>query len=410
MRICIAQTRSIKGEIQQNIANHLKIIGRAIEFNSDLIVFPELSITNYEPELANTFATNLEDSMFDSFQKVADKNQIAIGIGMPIKAIGGVHISMLIFQQNQPREIYSKSILHADEFPYFVSGNHQPMLKIKGKNVALGICYETLQREHFVRAKENDADLYIASVAKPDRGTDKAYLHFPSIAREFKTPILMVNSVGFSDNFLSNGLSAVWNSKGELKGQLDEENEGLLIYDTDIESIEIDQLTIDKGQPVDLDELFQIYSNGKTSLQERGIYQWVDNYPTKSIIEEDIKKEVLYVLRNGTEILGAINISEDQEAEYQSIDWRFDDSKVLVIHRLVIHPKYQRNGYGKKLMDFAEHFAEKNYYTSIRLDAYSQNKRVIEFYKRRNYYIRGDVYFPEREFAFHCMEKEVKTS
>ena len=242
MRICIAQTKSLKGRIRENILNHLYLIERAIESNSDLIVFPELSITNYEPELANELATDLEDSIFNPFQDLSDKNQITIGIGMPTRAVDGINISMLIFQPDQERCIYSKCILHSDEIPYFVSGKSQPTLKIKGKNVALGVCYETLQREHFMKAKENGAHIYIASVSKPDRGTDKAYLHFPSIANEFGIPILMCNSVGYCDNFLSNGLSSVWNAKGELIGQLDEENQGLLIYDTKDEMVEVKQL------------------------------------------------------------------------------------------------------------------------------------------------------------------------
>ncbi len=237
MRICLAQTESQKGKIQANIKNHLEFINRAIKLNSDLIVFPELSITNYEPELANQLATDLEDSIFNPFQDLSDKNEITIGIGMPTQATDGINISMLVFQPNKKRTVYSKRILHADELPYFVSGNRQPFLNIKGEIIALGICYETLQREHFVTAKENNADIYIASVSKPDRGTDKAYLHFPSIAKEFETPILMSNSVGYSDNFLSNGLSSVWNKQGELIGQLDKKNQGLLIYDTRTEEI-----------------------------------------------------------------------------------------------------------------------------------------------------------------------------
>lgn len=239
MKICIAQTKSERGKVKKNIQNHLKFVECALELNSDLIVFPELSITNYEPELASELATDVKDSIFNPFQELSDKNQIVIGIGMPTKATDGIHISMLIFQPNKERTVYSKRLLHSDELPYFVSSNNQPFLKIKGKNIAFGICYETLQREHFVRAKENNADFYIASVSKSDSGTDKACLHFPSIAKEFQTPILMCNSIGYSDNFLSNGLSSVWNTKGELIGQLDSINQGVIIYDTKTEKVEI---------------------------------------------------------------------------------------------------------------------------------------------------------------------------
>lgn len=239
MKICVAQIVSKKGKVQSNIKNHLNWIHRAIQSKVDLIVFPELSITNYEPELAAELATNSDDRTFDPFQGISDKHKITIGIGMPIKVANGICISMLIFQPHLTRIIYSKKLLHSDEYPYFVSGENQPILQIKGKKVALGICYETLQRSHFLDAKEKGADIYMASVAKPDRGIDKAYLHFSAIAEEFKIPILMSNAVGYCDNFLSNGCSAVWNIQGELIGQLDEKNQGLLIYDTETEAIDM---------------------------------------------------------------------------------------------------------------------------------------------------------------------------
>jgi len=410
MKICIAQTHSLKGKVNKNIQNHLRIIERAIESNSDLVIFPELSITSYEPDLAKELATDVENSIFNPFQKLSDKNEITIGIGIPTNAIDGMNISMLIFQPNKKRVVYSKQMLHSDELPYFICGNTQTFLNIKGKKIAIGICYETLQREHFLNTNQMGADIYIASVAKPKGGIEKAYLHFPQIADEFNTPILMSNCIGYCDNFMSVGKSAVWNKNGKLIEQLDDENQGILIYDTELETTEIYQLKIGKGQLSDLEGLFQIYLNGKNELERNGIYQWTNNYPTISIIESDLRRGVLYTLKNDNEIIGAINISEEQEIEYQSVNWEFDNSKILVIHRLVINPKHQRQGYAQRLMDFAENFARENDYSSIRLDAYSQNNRVIEFYKKRNYCISGKVNFPEREQPFYCMEKEIKTA
>jgi len=408
MKICIAQTHSLKGKINKNIQNHLRIIERAIELHSDLIIFPELSITGYEPDLAKELATDVENNIFNPFQKLSNKNGITIGIGMPTNTVNGINISMLIFKPNKKSVVYSKQMLHSDELPYFVCGNTETCLNIKETKIAIGICYETLQREHFVKAKENGANIYIASVAKPKGGIEKAIKHYPKIAREFKTSILMSNSVGYCDNFMSVGQSAVWNKNGELIEQLDDLNQGILIYDTELDTTEIYQLKIQKGKLSDLKELFQIYLNGKKELERNSIYQWTNNYPTISIIENDLREGVLYVLKNDNEIIGAINISEQQEIEYQSVNWKFDNSKVLVIHRLVINTKHQRQGYAQRLMKFAEDFARENDYSSIRLDAYSENDRVIEFYKKRNYCISGKVNFPEREQPFYCMEKEVK--
>lgn len=242
MKIGIAQTKSLKGEIHENIQNHIQIVKRAIESNSDLIIFPELSITNYEPCLSKELATSLDNEIFNPFQELSDKHKITIGIGMPSISSDGIKISMLIFQPDEKRTIYSKQMLHLDEQPFFVSGNKQTYLTIKGKKIAIGICYETLQREHFLKTNHSGADIYIASVAKSKEGIEKAYKHFSEIANEFNTPILMSNCVGYCDNFLSVGQSAVWNQHGLLLKQLDSHNQGILIYDTETELTEMQLL------------------------------------------------------------------------------------------------------------------------------------------------------------------------
>ncbi len=238
MKICVAQSKSEKGDVQRNIHHHLQLIESAITQHADLIIFPELSITSYEPALAKTLVRKVSDPIFNPFQQVADENGISIGIGMPTKATQGIHISLLLFQPHTTRGSYAKQMLHADELPYFAPGDHQTFLHIKGKKIALGICYETLHYEHILNAAENKADIYLASVAKSAAGVDKAYAHFPTVAKEFDMPIMMANCVGYCDNFLSTGQSAVWNAQGQLLQQLDDVNEGLLMYDTDTDGVE----------------------------------------------------------------------------------------------------------------------------------------------------------------------------
>jgi predicted amidohydrolase len=237
MKICIAQTHSLKGNIEKNIKNHIAMIQKAIDFQADLIVFPELSITNYEPELAEKLACDSDNSIFDCFTHLANESDITIGVGMPTNSEDGVNISLLIFQPNEKRITYSKQLLHEDELPFFTHGNHQVYVTIKNKKIAFGICYETLQEAHFRNAHKNGADIYIASVAKSQGGIDKAYTYFPTVAKAFETPILMANAVGYCDNFLSVGQSAIWNEKGKLVGQLDAQNQGFLIFDTELKSV-----------------------------------------------------------------------------------------------------------------------------------------------------------------------------
>lgn len=239
MKICIAQTRSEKGDVLLNLENHLGFVERAVTLNSDLIIFPELSMTNYEPGLAKELATNVDDPIFSPLQDASDNHEITIGVGMPTKSKDGTQISMLIFQPCKETTTYSKQILHSDELPYFVCGNHQTILKINDFKIALGICYETLKRKHFLDARTKGADVYIASVAKPEEGIRKAYKHFKELAGEFHIPILMSNCVGPCDNFTSAGQSAVWNKNGELVERLDSNSQGLLVYGTTANRVEV---------------------------------------------------------------------------------------------------------------------------------------------------------------------------
>jgi len=237
MKICIAQTKPIKGNVSANIEEHIRFIELALTSNSEAIFFPELSLTGYEPELAKKLATNQNDNRLDIFQETSDKNKIIIGLGLPTATESKIRISMIIFEPNKPRQTYSKQQLHSDEFPYFENGVGQVIIKSNDKNIAPAICYESLQSTHIENAIKLGADVYLASVAKPANGIEKAYDYYPRVAKQYSLPVLMANSVGFCDNFLSVGKSAVWTKEGELVGQLDDKSEGILIFDTEKEKI-----------------------------------------------------------------------------------------------------------------------------------------------------------------------------
>ena len=237
MKIAVAQTRPIKGDISANITAHKKLISLAISYKADTIFFPELSITGYEPELANEIATNHDDKKFDDLEEISNKNKITIGVGMPTKNKSGIKISMLIFQPGTPRQTYSKQQLHADELPYFVNGEKQIILTVGNKKIAPAICYESLQTGHSEIAHQLGAEIYVACVAKSQNGIDKALAHYPAVAKKFSMPVLMSNCVGYCDNFQSVGKTSVWTKQGNLVGQLDDKLEGILIFDTETEEV-----------------------------------------------------------------------------------------------------------------------------------------------------------------------------
>jgi predicted amidohydrolase len=231
MKICVAQTRPIKGDIQANIAHHKKLIDLAVFNGADTVIFPELSLTGYEPALSKELATTPDDSRFDDFQKISDEKHMSIGVGIPVRNNEGILIAMIIFQPNKPRLAYFKQHLHEDEFPYFINGPTQaPLAKDK---TALAICYELSVTEHSEDAFKNGAEIYIASVAKSVSGAEKAVKTLRDIAKKYSMIVLMSNYIGYCDNFECGGKTSIWDNKGFLLAQLNDRSEGILIIDTD---------------------------------------------------------------------------------------------------------------------------------------------------------------------------------
>jgi len=233
LRVSVAQTRPVKGDIEAHIENHKPLIGLAISCKADIIIFPELSITGYEPTLAKDLAIDprATDSL-NVFQKLSDQNNIVIGAGMPTLSGNAPQISMLIFQPGKALDVYSKKYLHADEEPFFTSGKEQPFLTINQKKIGFAICYEISIAAHAENVSRNKADIYIASVAKSVDGVEKAISGLSEIAKKYSFPVLMSNCVGYCDNFTCGGKTSIWDNKGILLAQLNDKDEGLLVMDT----------------------------------------------------------------------------------------------------------------------------------------------------------------------------------
>lgn len=141
------------------------------------------------------------------------------------------------------------------------------------------------------------------------------------------------------------------------------------------------------------------------TMQNAGIYQWNEHYPSAKAFEEDLKRNELYVLILKEQIIGSITISTKMDEEYVPIEWLSKNEANIYIHRLCVHPDHQGQGLARQLMDFAENLARENGFISVRLDTFSQNKRNQKFYETRGYKRLGDIFFPKQsEYPFHCYE------
>ena len=237
MRLCAAQTRPIKGDIPANMAQHKQMIDLAVSEGIKLIIFPELSLTGYEPTLAKVLAVDQDDGRLNEFQAISDAHQMTIGVGVPTKHEEGICISMIFFQAHRERRVYSKTYLHSDEDPFFVGGRNSLHLQVNQTSIALAICYDISVSEHLESALTFGPDIYVASVAKFASGIDKALERLAGIARDSSMPVLMSNCVGLCDGSPCAGKSSIWDHEGSLIGQLNHADEGILIFDTDTHEV-----------------------------------------------------------------------------------------------------------------------------------------------------------------------------
>lgn len=232
MKLCAAQLSVDIGNVEGNVLKHRALIDVAVSREADVIFFPELSLTGYAPRLAHRLATLAAHAHLDAFQRLADVRNIIIGVGLPTLAHGGVLITMVLFRPHAIRLSYSKQQLHADELPFFVQGDTQLIVSVGQHALAPAICYESLQPNHAAGAARDGADVYLASVAKPQRNVTKAYDHYARIAKQHSMAVLMANSIGRCDDFVSAGHSGAWNISGDLVANMDAESEGLVVFDT----------------------------------------------------------------------------------------------------------------------------------------------------------------------------------
>lgn len=231
MKIAAVQFKSVAGDVHANINRHIEAIELAVKHGADLIYFPELSISGYEPKLAKALAVVPSDDIFNGFQALSDRHRVIIGIGMPLSSEGQIQIGMIWCEPHKPRARYAKQLLHADEMPFFVSGNKQLILQKEGYQFAPAICYESLQPGHSEYAAAAGADVYLASVAKSTAGITKAMQHYPETARKHNMRVVLANCIGPCDDFAGAGGSAAWSSNGQLLRQMGDSTEGILMVD-----------------------------------------------------------------------------------------------------------------------------------------------------------------------------------
>ena len=160
-------------------------------------------------------------------------------------------------------------------------------------------------------------------------------------------------------------------------------------FDKTVERSDSNNYIIEKGTINDIDELENLYDNLNHYLQIGINYAgWIKGiYPIRETAVRGIQNKNLFVLKMDNIIVGSILLTHEPETAYSQVIWGIesDYKDIIVIHTLVVHPKYMKNGIGKKLIDFAKKYSIEHEMKTIRLDTSIYNTPAISLYEKCGY-------------------------
>jgi predicted amidohydrolase len=227
--IAAAQTIPYKGDVRKNIESHEKLILKAVDKKVDLIVFPEMSLTGYELDLAEELAFTLYDDRVDPIVSLAVKHNMIIIAGAPLRLDSNLFIGALIISPDRSISAYAKHHVHKSEAKVFKSGHLDPKIHLGEEHASLAICADITHTDHADNAAHSGSTLYLAGVFLTPEGIDKDTTKLKGYAKKHNMAVVMANYGGETGGIQSAGKSTIWSDTGGKVVGMDGVGEGLVI-------------------------------------------------------------------------------------------------------------------------------------------------------------------------------------
>lgn len=231
MKLAVAQIVVEKGNLPYNLARHLFFCKRAAAEKADLVVFPELSLTGYEPELAAVLAVYLADPLWEALKDCARDNQLMISVGMPLRTTNGIQIGAVQVWPDGTLHPYAKQNLYTGEDVFFVPGTQDYQCTLQGEKISMAICADISDPQIPLRAHRQGATIFLAPVMVSKKGLTHDRTLLQQYAQQYQLLTVMANYGGQTGGYDCGGYSSVWSEKGELIGELAHDREGMLLLE-----------------------------------------------------------------------------------------------------------------------------------------------------------------------------------
>jgi len=219
------------GDIAANVRRHLDFMDAAHRHGVDVLVFPELSLTGYEPTLAAGLAQPADTDCVAPLRTRARAARMTAVVGLPLRldAAGKPLIAAFILHADGTLTVQTKQHLHTGEESYFSAGTGGPLLDTSGGPLAVAICADFGQPAHAATAACAGARIYAASALVGVAGYPVDSVLLQGYAQRHRMAVLLANHGGPTGGWTSAGRSAFWDEQGRLVAATSGPGDALLI-------------------------------------------------------------------------------------------------------------------------------------------------------------------------------------
>ena len=160
--------------MQANLDEHVRLARLAAAEGARVVVFPELSLTGYEMELAGELAFSEDDARLFPLLDVAASHGVTLIVGGPVRLGPSLYIGAFILHPDRTSELYTKHRLGAfppsascdscsgtvpsAEATVFQPGDRNPLIRFGNHVAAVAVCADIGRPAHPQQAAERGAD------------------------------------------------------------------------------------------------------------------------------------------------------------------------------------------------------------------------------------------------------------
>ena len=151
----------------------------------------------------------------------------------------------------------------------------------------------------------------------------------------------------------------------------------------------------------DLPAIKAVYRQIVRRMEEDQIQIWDDIYPCE-FFEEDIRRERLYIMREGTEIVSAFALCESGPGD-EGVEWESPCARALYLDRLGVNVDFRGRGAGALALAAAMERAGALGADYLRLFVVDQNTPAIRLYEKNGFVRARGVYDEviDKELVLH---------